>query len=890
MSGIIPHRRSVPPLFWGGRIIFLRSALTVCVLLTVGGCGRTREESARSAGKLLQETQAALREGNYQKAYESARGALKLNSEPEMDSALCENELLLGRCQRELGQYDSASASFYAAKALAHRIADKGLERRVKIAHGEFLIQMHEYEKAESLATEAATAAKFSTDPADMYLALSIARSADHELGHFPSELKVLRSMAEIDSQAFNGNTALTILVERIGAFAASGQFDSASRAISRWEAAASATHDTLSLAHAELEKARVRESLGQGDSALRSYGRTLDLLNRTPDPALRREVLLAMGHLSYREKRFDHASMYYADVLSQLHSPGEEALRELLGLQMIACEWKTFRGKPETIAPTLQKRAQGIIDECARLGFRTGAAYGSFIEGKLAERRNEPASALKSYQQALERILDVPGEDALARPFIDAFMRVDETGWFEAPLSLYCATDNVEEAFRLSEWKNLTGVARFFTAMDFTLPGDSLSRMMLDLKRRLKGLRRLDEDIVGRLQEPGGRGAENVKVLREVYSARLGEYASAVEEQAPLLGNYSWLIAGKPPSLKQLQPLLALTGALVEYVPLSDALYILVVTGDQVLIRKIPAGRRHVVSLVEEYKRLIGDPRLASWSDPAYSRADAAERLNELSSILYGLLMDPLVPLLPKGKKLYVVSPAEFSWLPVHTLRRFEDGRRTSVIEQYNVSYLSTAAELLFGLEGERPALTVVGMGHPGRTGWDVEYELNDIRAFYREAPMFFDTAATLARLSRMKIDVLHIDADAAVDTRYPDNSVLVLSDGITPLKPCDIPFGGCMRERPPQTLVFSNISAVPGNLSFYGPLAFLAGGSRTVIATFWQGERKAKKYFGEVFYTNLITGRSASESYHAAMTALAKKEEFSQIYRWGLYYQFGR
>jgi hypothetical protein len=56
------------------------------------------------------------------------------------------------------------------------------------------------------------------------------------------------------------------------------------------------------------------------------------------------------------------------------------------------------------------------------------------------------------------------------------------------------------------------------------------------------------------------------------------------------------------------------------------------------------------------------------------------------------------------------------------------------------------------------------------------------------------------------------------------------------------------------------------------------------------WQGERKAKKYFGEMLYTSLKAGLPASQAYHDAVSALEKKQEFSQLYRWALFYRFGK
>ena len=196
----------------------------------------------------------------------------------------------------------------------------------------------------------------------------------------------------------------------------------------------------------------------------------------------------------------------------------------------------------------------------------------------------------------------------------------------------------------------------------------------------------------------------------------------------------------------------------------------------------------------------------------------------------------------------------------------------------------------MLFAPRQEVPVKYVVGLGHPGKTSWDVEYELKDIRSFYKKAKMLFDTSATMEHCASLKYDILHIAADYLFDRDVPDNSSMLLSDGATPDGLRQVSLGEILALRAPQTLIFSNISPVPGGLARYAPLAFLANGSQTVITTMWQGERRVKRYFGEVFYTSVMAGVPSAEAYDKAMIALARKDEFSALYRWGLYYRFGR
>jgi hypothetical protein len=117
-----------------------------------------------------------------------------------------------------------------------------------------------------------------------------------------------------------------------------------------------------------------------------------------------------------------------------------------------------------------------------------------------------------------------------------------------------------------------------------------------------------------------------------------------------------------------------------------------------------------------------------------------------------------------------------------------------------------------------------------------------------------------------------------------------MLFSDGVTPDGSQFVPLGAFALMPAPKTLIFSNISPTAGGLWRYPALEMLAAGSRTVILTMWQGERKAKKDFGAAFYSHLMEGISSPVSYHEAMIAMTKDTDSPKVYQWGLYYKFGR
>jgi len=170
------------------------------------------------------------------------------------------------------------------------------------------------------------------------------------------------------------------------------------------------------------------------------------------------------------------------------------------------------------------------------------------------------------------------------------------------------------------------------------------------------------------------------------------------------------------------------------------------------------------------------------------------------------------------------------------------------------------------------------------------VEYELKDIRGFFDNARMYFGPKATLNHLLDTARDVVHIAAEFQFDGNVPNNSVLLLADRKDPFGLHRVPLGELAAIPRPQAIVFSDISQHPGGMTHYGPLLFLANGTKTVVASLWQADRKAKKYFGEGFYTALLAGVSASDAYQHAVEGMIKQPEFYQLQRWGLFYQYGK
>ncbi|MGA2624003.1 MAG: CHAT domain-containing protein [Bacteroidota bacterium] len=872
--------------------------LAISIVILSGCGGESPEKKLKDAHALNDKARSLFYQKQYPEAMTAVRQAMSANSELQQDSALTENYLLLGLIQRAEGQYDSTLTTLRYVLERAHLMTNPVIERKGKIALADFLAAMRVYGDAVSLATDAATSSKFFSDWESLRSSLLVACAANHGLGHQEAELKTLRELLKVEVERLRSQDAALVFEGRLSAFAAACQPDSVRSAFEEWIRFARSIGDTSSVARAYLRWGLYKQSVHQYDSSFHAFSKALDVLNLRPDLLLQRRLLCSLGNLAFRQKNFDNAKRYYRDAMELSHKEGNRPLEIMINLQLVACDLHLNRTVNKQNLDEVREKCTVLRDTCDQLGFREGKAVALFFLGRLAERRNEFAAALTSYDRAREEYEQnlLPDGDSDASQLVESFMECEQTGWYEAPLQLQCSVENVENAFELMERSNLCDAVRFFSLLKIATPSDAVNRSIAEVQWRRAGLSLLEQAIA---QERAGGKGENIDGLhsfQELYRLRLNELSEAETELAAASASYHWLLRLQQPRLKEIQDKLSANNAVVEFMPLANSLCIVVVRKDSAVMRSVPVNRDYLFSLVNEYNSLISDARL-NGQVSSFNKSAALSRTNRLSQMLYTLLVGPVHPLLPVasgkarvGGKLYVVVPKEFGYLPLHTLRTFDNNKITSLGQKFNVSYLPSAAVLLFPSVTETIVHDIVGCGCAGNTSWDVEYELKDTRAFYDKAKLLFDTSATLENLAHLHYDLLQITAEFSLDTARPGNSYVVLSDGATPAGMREIPLGKLLALPPAQTILFSNISPIPGGLFRYAPLALLANGTQTVIATMWQGERKSKKYFGEVFYSNLQLGASASVAYHQAVVALANREEFSPVNRSGLYYQFGR
>ncbi len=93
-----------------------------------------------------------------------------------------------------------------------------------------------------------------------------------------------------------------------------------------------------------------------------------------------------------------------------------------------------------------------------------------------------------------------------------------------------------------------------------------------------------------------------------------------------------------------------------------------------------------------------------------------------------------------------------------------------------------------------------------------------------------------------------------------------------------------------PFPAIVLSNLA--PGYSAIHPaePYLFLVNGARTVIMDGYPPMRKTKKYFGEVFYTALLSGMPACDAFHRAQIEMIRNPDYRSMHTWGAFFLWGR
>jgi tetratricopeptide (TPR) repeat protein len=643
-------------------------------------------------------------------------------------------------------------------------------------------------------------------------------------------------------------------------------------------------THDSVLTGNALLQVGVSYDGMGNTQQAFQYYSDALKVSGSLPHHGtLRLEILtrVANGYLQYRQ--YDDARRFYRLALRTAIGIGNKIAEGYLTIQLGHCSVRSDFN--ESI-----RAYTSALSLFGDLGYARGTAYALGSLGSGYSSVNQLTTAIDHLKRAVEEFETV---EAPAEPH-DVFTECERAVFGSSSTYLYqqltdllLVTGRYDEAFWYQERKNRYHLYRTTGSLAPSLSDEWLAAEMSrhqHLRELRVGAERWYEDVLVRGNETRRFFGE----VKDTLSRRGSSLQYSRERLSRLYPKFDPLLHIDGVGLVEVQKTVPRGAALVAFVPAREALYAFVVTNEKVSVQLAAVQRERLLATVGELLDVFHHHEADA--DSVRTPQSPDPRTVEKIQTLSGWLVRPILQEIRELRHLVVVMPAQLSWLPFHVLRAGRRARSPYVAEEHLVSYLPAASLMKLETIPLAVVQNVVGMGFAGAAPWDVEYELRDVRAFYKDTRLYFNEKATLQNLQVEQADVLHLSAPFTVGQQYPGNSYVLLSDGKSIASSAQVLLGDLFSLPVSPTVVISNLSRGGTVPHASIPYICFANGSRVVIMTGFVPSRKAKRYFGELFYTGLLSGKTSATAFWQVQQGMMKNPEYSSPHIWGGFFLWGK
>ena len=690
-------------------------------------------------------------------------------------------------------------------------------------------------------------------------------------LAHYEEALSVAQKMGDPERKASSLDDIGFISLLR-------GQYDQAisyfSRSLQLWIDTGNAEHQarTLSLMGAACDYA------GYYQPELDYLKRSLAVSRTIKDPAK-----AAVGEADALSKLgMAYATMIHLHVLPRSNPEIQEYLNQAIKRIQGAgsAQWRAVMlGRLGLIHELLGnwEQATAYNTEALRLcedsGEREGAASALYNLGFDYELQNKPPTAIEYYQRYIE-IRDTMRVAAHLEE-IKTGISASSAEAYKRAAALLNQIGDAECAFEVTEHAR----ARAFLDQLGNLrprPKRGAASALLEQEQTL----RLDIGVLERrLQFEHSKAGSSfetgtVSSIQDEIKAKRNDYEDLLTRLKLADPEYASMRAVSPPSLQDVQPLIAEGTTLISYFVTDDKTLAFIITRNSFKAFSLPTTERELRSEINWFRQF---PR-RNGSPP--------ESLKEL----HGQLIAPLLPYI-KTTRVAIVPSGVLNYLPFAVLT---DGSHYFG-EEHAIYYLPSAAVLRFSPVEKTPlplsTILAVGLARaPGLPGLRAaEEEANTVAAIFGAKPFVHGNMSKAEFVTKAgNYGIVHIAAHGELDSSSPLFSRIYVTAGSDSEGALSVHEVYDMDLSKTSLVVLSGCETQLGAQSEGDDViglnrAFLYAGAASVVASLWTVDDRATALLMRSFYTHIKRGLSKVEALRAAQSET--REQYPDPYYWAAF-----
>ncbi|HXF99577.1 MAG TPA: CHAT domain-containing protein [Bacteroidota bacterium] len=844
----------------------------LCVLTFLAGCSKEETPTERRVRELTSQAVSALHDNNDPLARNLLHEAIQLVEQPGYPRKTGEPYLLLGELCSRSADFDSALTLLARARTLYEGNDDREGMRAAVLARADAHRASGEADRALDILQEHVRREEALGERTGHTGLLWAMIPLTRELGMKDLEQRLLTQLAGLYNE--QGERSLLAKVRRefgLGSLER-GEYNDALQHFASALALAEAARESLLMIDLYLQRARTYARMGKINESFAEFTEGLRRTDRTRgSEALREEMMMRVGNIYLRAGKPENARIFFTRTVSSANATRKPLLEGYALLQLGHCARTTEE------ALRTYRLASELLDSS---GVPWARAYAMACLGYATLRSKRPADALRLFQIGAEQEHISMGLRAQDDVFADCESTFYSTLGTQAPealTELLLQLQRIEDAFHHDERNRRALLQQAYHALrpqPISEPLQKAVSIFAEARSKYFGAVRRLEEAYRKSGLSGVRAAHIRTRMQQAYT-RLSEIGDSLAEMHP---RTSVLFSIQPPNLADVQSRLQPGTAFIDYIASPRTTNILLITRTSVQFLLSSVGKDELAHLASEYVRLL--------SDAAESREERSSKdvpLRNLSARLHTILLRPVEKNLPNVRRLSVALPLTLPLVPLHALRA--EGRNAPyAVERFEFRYCTDAECTAFERTHLPMEPAVIGIGNPGATSTDVEYEVRDARVFYREAKLLFGNEATLATLKNQRGDLLHAALDLRYNATFPHLSRAVFRppSGYTDLR--EVPLGELMGVAPYNTILLSNLH--PNGPHPAVLRLFLMNGTSSLIANSYPLPRKTKKRFNELFYAELQQQTAVETAYRSALLYMLKDRQQNAAWLWGAYF----
>jgi tetratricopeptide (TPR) repeat protein len=843
------------------------------------------------AVELLEKAKALFHEKSYRQSEMMFAQAMLAFEQGHAYATLAEISGYMGRIALEEGEFAAAIEQIESGLRHARLANDYREEMRLQSFLGDVYRAMGEYEKAydayqvvRELASAFSDAA--TTAETEYNLAVVLLYDGKEDQARELCENAVAYYRTRTDPHRLG--SALWLLGD---IFVRQKRYSEALNILNQAEAAAERSTDSLLVSRVKLSLGRLYRTNGNSVTALRYFRDATNSLRSRKGPKEFEPVLLfEIGNVYFEAGQYDNARRFFNDAATIARTAGDRIAENFLYLHIVRCNEKLADiqktpANAERVARAYRQLAPRFADILCRSGealcyARAAAAY---------ETSRMQTTAREMYVKVISLLEEKNGEywsPELHEPYLRE-ISIPPEGIYDRLASLLVELRAPGEALAILERSQQARYQHQFRRRDIEVRHPQLKDEMLQMRNLLRDMRMVEVEVSALLGiRQRASASQRINELRAKLNKGKSDIPKLAAKIVSLYPNYEPLTAVVPPKLLEVQSSLPRGTLAVRFLPTENRLLIFALSRTRFEVKSSPVARHQLAGMMQEYNNMLQDPRVYAGTAGEAS-VPLMTRFARLSTQLYDYLIRPLEPLLERN--LVIITDSFIDGFPLHALERQEPNGVKYLIEITNVDYLPTLSSFRYRTASALRIRTIVAAGNPLGKNWSIDYELRDIRSFFKDASIFIGMEASWQSLSRARGDVLQIATQFIQDEReFPCGSI-VLADGQTPEKEQLVPFAALASINPFPLIFLSNQIGSGTGLTSTHALLLRMNGSSDVFLNAWTADRKAAKFFSEFFYTYLSNGLAPGDAYRQALLNLIKTREVNHPRSWAQFFHFG-